>query len=60
MKIKKYLTVGTLPKPNRKIVEGGRIVILNAHVYDPHLFMLVVQTSFLSEITHDLVFCQIC
>ena len=34
MKSKKYHTVGTFPKSNRKIVERGKIDTTNTHVHD--------------------------
>jgi len=34
MKNKKYHTVGTVPKSNRKIVERGKIDIPNTQIYD--------------------------
>jgi hypothetical protein len=37
MKIKKYHTVGTVPKYNRKIVERGKIDTFNTHLHERSL-----------------------
>jgi len=39
MKNKKYHTVGTFPKINRKIVEGGEIDITNTQIHDRFTFL---------------------
>ena len=45
MKTKKYHTVRTVPKSNRKIAERGKIDTPNTQIYDGSLFMLGTGTS---------------
>jgi len=40
MKNKKYHTVGTIPKPYRKIVNRGKIDIANTKIHDRSLSLL--------------------
>ena len=45
MKNKKYHTVGTVPKPNRKIEESSKIDTSNTQIHDRSLYWLDTGTS---------------
>ena len=45
MNNKKFHTVGTIPKFNRKIIERGNIDIPNIHVHDRSLFLFGTRVS---------------
>ena len=45
MRNKKYHTVGTFPRSNRKIVERGRIDTPNTHIHDLSPLWLCLRTD---------------
>ena len=45
MKNKKYHTVGTFPKSNRKILEMGKIDTLNTHILYIYIYICIHDCS---------------